>query len=52
MDIWEYQEKYTSPWETEIKRIIDVYRKNNDFNGFENYITKSMNEYKPPKERK
>lgn len=47
IESWQYQENYTTPWEKDVTSVIDAFRKNNDYSGFEKYIKKSMNKYKP-----
>ena len=47
IESWQYQEHYTTPWEKDITSVIDTFRENNDYSGFENYIRKSMDKYKP-----
>lgn len=47
LDVWEYQEKYTTPWENDIKSVIDIFRAKNDFTNFEAYIKETMKKYKP-----
>lgn len=50
IESWQYQEEYTTPWEKDITSVIDTFRENNDYSGFEKYIRKSMDKYKPKKE--
>ncbi|MCI7131006.1 MAG: hypothetical protein MSA09_10765 [Lachnospiraceae bacterium] len=44
---WEYQEKYTTPWEDDIKSVINEYREKNDLSGFKVYLKETMKKYKP-----
>lgn len=47
IESWQYQENYTTPWEKDVTSVIDTFRKNNDYFGFEKYIKNSMSKYKP-----
>lgn len=49
IESWQYQENYTTPWEKDITNVINTFRQNNDYSGFEKYIKKSMDKYKPQK---
>lgn len=51
LDTWQYQDKYTIPWENDIKSVIANFRTNNDLSGFETYINNSMNKHKPQKRK-
>lgn len=46
-DTGTYQNKYIDPWENDVKGAIDKYRKDNDLQGFKNYLKETMNKYKP-----
>lgn len=43
----DYENKFTIPWENDIKSVIDNYRSANDIEGFETYIKNTMEKYKP-----
>lgn len=47
LDIWEYQERFTTPWENDVKSAIDEYREKNDLPGFKTYLKETMKKYKP-----
>lgn len=47
LESWEYQEKYTLPWEENVKSVIGEYRRKNDLLGFEKYLKETMKKYKP-----
>ena len=47
LDTWEYQNKYTTPWEENVKSVINDYRTKNDLDSFKAFIKTSMEKYKP-----
>ena len=49
LDTWEYQNKYTTPWEENVKSVINDYRTKNDLDSFKAFIKTSMEKYKPKK---
>lgn len=43
----DYEDKYTIPWENDVKSVINKFREKKDLIGFEKYLNETMKKYKP-----